>query len=184
MSKTKFVCVTAIGIALFVAMSFVIQVPIFENYYICLGYLVMEVYLYRYGIVSGTIVGTIGVVLYCLLISGLRGMPGWVVGNAMIGFCLGLVFKSTKWRKNWTFYGFCGFEVIIATISGIIFMKSSVESYLYDQHIYARFAKNVYPCIADIAVLLLGLPFCKLLDKRMGKHSNDDLSPHANDPLT
>lgn len=37
---------TAIGIALFVVLSMCLRVPVFENYYLCLGYVVMTVYVW------------------------------------------------------------------------------------------------------------------------------------------
>lgn len=67
MWKTKDICVTGLGIALFVALSMCLRVPVFENYYLCLGYVVMAVYCYSYGAVKGTIVGVAGTILYCLL---------------------------------------------------------------------------------------------------------------------
>ena len=94
------ITVLAVGIALFAALSLCLQVPVFENYYLCLGYAVMAVYCWSFGAVSGAVVGTLGVVLYCLLISGLRGMPGWALGNAVIGILLGLTFRRTKTGKN------------------------------------------------------------------------------------
>ena len=33
----------------------------------------------------------VGVILYCLLTSGLRGMPGWAAGNVVIGVILLLI---------------------------------------------------------------------------------------------
>ena len=73
---TQRISLLAVGIALFVALSMCLQVPVFENYYLCLGYVVMAVYCYSFGTISGTVAGTLGVVLYCLVINGLRGMPG------------------------------------------------------------------------------------------------------------
>lgn len=87
--ETRNICVTAMGVALFVVLSMCLRVPIFENYYVCLGYVVMVVYLYNVGTLSGTIVGCLGTFIYCILISGLRGMPGWVLGNLVIGIMLG-----------------------------------------------------------------------------------------------
>ena len=86
-STTQKITLLAVGIALFVALSMCLQVPVFENYYLCLGYVVMAVYCYSFGTVSGTAAGTLGVVLYCLVINGLRGMPGWALGNIVIGNC-------------------------------------------------------------------------------------------------
>ena len=61
---TQFITLSGIGIALFVALTMCIQVPVFENYYLCLGYVVMMVYCYLYGAAAGTITGTFGVLFY------------------------------------------------------------------------------------------------------------------------
>ena len=86
----------AVGTALFVALSMCLQVPVFENYYLCLGYVVMAVYCWSFGTAAGTAAGTLGVVLYCLVINGLRGMPGWALGNLVIGLCIGPAFRASK----------------------------------------------------------------------------------------
>ena len=41
---TRKLCVTAMGVALFVVLALCLQVPVFENYYLCLGYVVMTVF--------------------------------------------------------------------------------------------------------------------------------------------
>ena len=73
---TKKLCITAMGIALFVVLSLCLQVPVFENYYLCLGYVSMMVFCFYFGPLSGMLVGSLGVVLYCLLIHGTRGDAG------------------------------------------------------------------------------------------------------------
>ena len=35
---TRKLCLTAMGTALFVVFTLCLQVPVFENYYLCLGY--------------------------------------------------------------------------------------------------------------------------------------------------
>lgn len=70
--KTKKIALLAVGIALFVVLSMCLQVPVFENYYLCLGYAVMAVYCYFFGTLAGTAVGFFGVILYCVVINGLR----------------------------------------------------------------------------------------------------------------
>ena len=79
-STTKYITLNGIGIALFVALIMCLQVPVFENYYLCLGYVVMMVYCYKFGPIPGAITGTLGVIIHCVLTSGLRGMPGWSLG--------------------------------------------------------------------------------------------------------
>ena len=168
MTSVKKITITAIGIALFVALTLCLQVPIFENYYICLGYLVMAVYCCSVGVTSGTIVGTFGVILYCLIISGLRGMPGWVLGNIVIGIILGLTFKYTRKMRNKIIkYIICIFAILFSTFLGILVCKSGLESIIYSQPFIVRTASNIYAFVADVVVLIFSVPFCEILDKRI-----------------
>lgn len=167
---TKKVALLGIGTALFVALSLCLQVPVFENYYLCLGYVVMAVYCYSFGTFSGTLTGTLGVVLYCLLINGLRGMPGWALGNIVIGIVLGLTFRLTGKMKNpvWrTAVRVAG--IIAGTALGILLVKSLVESILYAQLLTVRIGKNIYAFVADAVMLAVSLPICAALDNAAGK---------------
>jgi len=168
--STKNVAITAIGIALFVVLSLCLQVPVFENYYLCLGYVVMTVYCYTIGTISGTIVGTFGVVLYCMLISGLRGMPGWAIGNLFLGIILGIVFKFIK-KINKSFWEFLlsSIIVIVATAIAMLVIKSGVESILYAQPIWLRVLKNVYAFVADAFIIIASIPICKFLHPKLNK---------------
>lgn len=170
MTTTKKITITGIGIALFVVLTLCLQVPIFENYYVCLGYLVMAVYCCSFGIISGTIVGTFGVVIYCLIISGLRGMPGWVLGNIAIGIISGLAFKYTRNMKNkFLKYTICIIAIVFSTFLGILILKSGLESIIYTQPFFVRIASNIYAFIADAVVLVFSIPFCEILDLRLKK---------------
>ena len=164
---TKFICINGMGIALFVALSMCLRVPVFENYYLCLGYIVMTVYCYKFGVTSGLITGVFGTILYCLLINGLRGMPGWVIGNIVIAIELGLIFKLTKRLKKPLL------ETVIATIItveavavGILFAKSLVECILYSQPFLIRISNNIYAFVADIVVIVASLPICRIMEKQ------------------
>ncbi len=164
------ITITGIGIALFVALSFVIRVPVFENYYICLGYVVMAVYLYSVGTLHGTLVGTFGVFIYCLLISGLRGMPGWILANIVIGIVLGVAMNKTRGMASSKAATFINITAIVISVAiGILIIKSGVEYFLYAQPFWLRTANNIYAFIADIVTLVLSLPFCYMLDSRIRK---------------
>ena len=168
--RIKWLCVTAIGIALFVVLSLCLQVPVFENYYLCLGYVIMAVCLYTFGVVSGTIVGVLGVVLYCLLTSGLRGMPGWAIGNLVIGIIVGFTFKLTKkLQKTWLQAVLNFLAIAVSTALGILILKSLTEHIIYGQQMLLRMGKNVFAFVADIFVLEFSLPICMLLDKPLTK---------------
>ena len=169
-TATQRISLLAVGSALFVALSMCLQVPVFENYYLCLGYAVMAVYCYSFGTFSGTVVGTLGVILYCLVINGLRGMPGWALGNIVIGICLGLVFRITKQMKNTLLRTILNIAaIVIGTALGILVVKSLTESILYGQMFPVRVGKNIYAFIADVVVLIVSLPICMALDKTAGK---------------
>lgn len=162
--STKKICITAMGIALFVVLSLCLQVPIFENYYLCLGYVVMTVFCCYFGPLSGMTVGGLGVVIYCLLTSGLRGMPGWAIGNLVIGFIVGLTCKVTLKMKNlWLRYLIIGFSIFISVAIAMLGIKSLIESLLYAQPIFLRIGKNVYAFVADVVVMIISLPICIVL---------------------
>ena len=171
--KLKWICATAVSTALFVVLTLCLQVPVFENYYLCLGYIIMAVCLYTFGTVSGTFVGAVGVVLYCLLTSGLRGMPGWSAGNLIIGIIVGLTFKLTKRiKKTWLKAILNFLAIAISTALGILVIKSLTECILYSQPMTVRMGKNIFAFAADIFVLEFSLPICMTLDKPIEKIMN------------
>ena len=158
--STKKICITAMGIALFVVLSLCLQVPVFENYYLCLGYVVMAVFCYYFGPISGMTVGGFGVVLYCLITGGLRGMPGWAIGNLVIGLTVGLTCRLTlKFEKQWLRHALIGLAIVVMLV-----VKSLVEAFLYAQPMLLRIAKNSYAFIADAVVMVISLPICVSLN--------------------
>ena len=169
-SKTKNITITGMGITLFVVLTLCLQVPVFENYYLCLGYIVMSIYLYSFGVINGTIVGVVGVVIYCLLIGGLNGLPGWSVGNIAIGVILGLTFKMTKKMKNIVLENMLNvLSIIISTAIGMLVIKSSIECLLYAQPFWVRTSNNIFAFVADVVVLMAALPICKIVDPLIRK---------------
>ena len=162
MTKTlKHVCFTAMGTALYVVLALCLQVPVFENYYLCLGYVSMMVFCYFFGAASGMAVGTLGVVLYCLLTNGLRGLPGWAAGNLVIGLVVGLTCSFTQKLENAFLRNIIiAVAIVLSTAAGILGLKSLVEMLLYAQPMAVRVAKNIYAFVADVVVLIASLPIC------------------------
>lgn len=170
MGKTKQITTIGIGIALFVTLSLCLQVPVFENYYLCLGYIVMAVYCYSVGTISGTLVGVFGTILYCILISGLRGMPGWSIGNIAIGLIIGTAFMLTKNIKSKPLYAIIIItSIVTSTAIGILGIKSITEVILYSQPFMVRVASNMTAFIADVIVLIMSLPVCHIVNKHIAK---------------
>jgi len=163
----KNITINAMGIALFVVLTLCIQVPVFENYYLCLGYVAMTAYCYIVGVTSGTIVGTIGVIIYCLLTSGLRGMPGWAVGNLFLGIIMGITFKYTKKLNNkYVEIIISSIIVIIGTGVAMLIIKSDIEAHLYMQPFWLRVTKNVYAFVADAFMIIISIPLCRFLEPK------------------
>ena len=176
MTKTiKNICFTAMGVALYVVLTLCLQVPVFENYYLCLGYVSMMVFCYYFGAASGITVGVLGVVLYCLLSNGLRGLPGWAAGNLVIGLVVGLTCSFTKKMENAVLRNIIiAIAVIVSTAIGILGIKSIVEVILYAQPMLVRVAKNIYAFVADVVVLIASLPICICLNGTIRKFLKEE----------
>lgn len=168
--SVKLLALLAAGVALFVVLSLCLQVPVFENYYLCLGYVVMAVYCWCFGPLAGTTVGFFGVILYCLVISGLRGMPGWALGNIPIGLALGFYARAARKMKSRPLALALAIPLVAAVCAlGILGIKSLTESLLYLQPFALRVGKNFTAFVADAAVLILSLPLCWKLERPAGK---------------
>ena len=169
MTPARRVSIIGIGIALYVALSLALQVPFFENYYLCLGYIALAVYCYLFGPVAGALVGTIGCVLHALAINGLRGMPGWALGNLVIGLSLGWLFRMTlRQGRSAPRFIITVLGMVLITAVAILGVKSLTDVVLYGQPMWARILKNSYAFVADSVVLVLGIPFCIASEKILG----------------
>lgn len=176
MSNTKKIALTGIGIALFVVLSLCLQVPVFQNYYLCLGYIVMMTWLVNVGTVSGTLVAVLGTVLYCILISGLRGLPGWATGNIAIGLIVGYYLNNIrtgiKQQSKPSVIFVWIVDVVVMTFAvaaGILLIKSVVEVVLYSQPMLVRITTNMAAYAADCVTLYIGLPIALTVKKIMTK---------------
>ena len=130
----------------------------------------MAVYCYSVGTVSGTITGVLGVVVYCLLTGGLRGMPGWSLGNIAIGITVGhAAGKIRRAEKPRARYFIWIISSVIGTAAGILGIKSAVDSLIRSQPFLVRAATNIYAFAADAFVLIIALPICQVLDPHIRK---------------
>lgn len=176
--RIKDITYLAIGIALFVVLSMCLRVPVFENYYLCLGYVVMTVYIWNFKWYEGTIIGVLGVILYSWIGGlGVNGLPGWATGNLVIGFILGItlplfkkladkIVKSEELAKKKAIIVPLFIVVaIIATFIGIELVKSFVDMFVVSQPFAVRFIKNFNSFIADAFVIVASVPVCLALEK-------------------
>lgn len=176
--RIKDITYLAIGIALFVVLSMCLRVPVFENYYLCLGYVVMTVYIWNFKWYEGTIIGVLGVILYSWIGGlGVNGLPGWATGNLVIGLILGMtlplfkkladkVIKSGELaKKKAIIIPLFIIVAIIATFIGIELVKSFVDMFVVSQPFAVRFIKNFNSFIADAFVIVASVPVCLALEK-------------------
>ncbi len=175
--KTKDITFLAAGIALFVVLSMCLRFPVFENYYLCLGYIVMTVYIWCFKWYEGAIIGFLGVILYCIIGGlGFNGMPGWSVGNIVIGLIIGVSLKYIQQLKSKTLQVILtAIAAIVATFIGIELIKSLIDSFVVGQPFIVRFAKNMTSFIADAFVIVISLPICVLIEKPARKLRNGAL---------
>ena len=165
--KTKDITFLALGIALFVALSMCLRVPVFDNYYLCLGYIVMTVYIWCFNWYEGAVIGFFGVILYCMIGGlGFNGMPGWAVGNIVIGLITGVSLKYIQRIENKTLQVVLTAVVaVIATFAGIEVIKSLIDSVVVGQPFFVRVAKNFTSFVADAFVIVGRLPVCALIEE-------------------
>ena len=164
--KTKTLTTISLGIALYVVLSYLIPIRVIGNYFLCLGYVILVVYPYVYGKFAGLAVGFFGTLLYCILASSYNGMVGWVLGNAFIGFVLGMVFDKTKKMSNPLKAVIDIAAMAISCAIGIILIKSLTETILFRVPILVRLSANSAPFVMDLIVMVVAYPVAILFDKR------------------
>lgn len=164
--KTKTLTTISLGIALYVVLSYLIPIRVIGNYFLCLGYVILVVYPYIYGKFAGLAVGFFGTLLYCILASSYNGMVGWVLGNAFIGFVLGIVFDKTKEMSNPLKAVIDIAAMAISCAIGIILIKSLTETILFRVPILVRLSANSVPFVMDLIVMVVAYPVAILFDKR------------------
>ncbi len=162
MSKTKSVCLTGIGIALYVVLSMLIKIPVIGHISLDLGYIVLAIYCYFYGEISGAIVGACGCFLVSLLGSGWIGI-GWPLGNLFIGAVCGRTYKMKKWDIL-----FHILFTIVAVFIGIGLIKTIIECAMYSIPFEVKFVKDCVAFIMDAITMCIGLLIANNIKKIRG----------------
>ena len=164
-TKINFIAITAIGIALYVALSMTMKIPIIGHIGLDLGYIALAVYCYCYGPLSGAIVGAGGCTLVSLITSGWFP-PGWVLGNILIGFVCGKFYN----RENKKLRIPINIAVsIIAIFVGIIVIKTAVECMMFNIPVVVKLPKNAVAALVDTITMCAGLFVAYQIDPRINK---------------
>ena len=164
MIKIKKICFTALGIALYVCVSMLLKIPVgIGHLSLDLGYVVLAVYCYIYGGISGAIVGACGCFTVSLITTSWISVE-WTMGNFLIGIICGVVYNKVKDKK---------FDILISTIVtvvavfiGVGIIKTVVECAIYSLPLSIKFAKNCVAFVMDAAVMSIGIVFAKQFLKR------------------
>lgn len=163
MSKNlKFITTTAIGIALYVVLSMTAKIPVIGHISLDLGYIVLAVYCYLFGGISGAIVGGAGCVLVSLVSSGWFP-PGWMLGNILIGIICGAFYAMDNKTGNRSVFNVL--LTVMAVVVGVAMIKTVVECILYGIPLAVKLPKNAVAAAMDALVMSIGAVFAPRLER-------------------
>lgn len=155
MNKTKTICNLALGIALYVALSATVKIPLIGHIQTDLGYVAFGAYLVMFGW-QAVVVGVFGCIIESLLFSGWFPI-GWAVGQVFIGIMCGLWYKYTDKKpnayKNITRVA-C---TVLAVFIGVGLIKTIIECQLYSIPFEIKFAKDMIAFISDTIPMIFGV---------------------------
>ena len=152
MNKTKKIAFLGVGIALYVVLGLVMNIPLLAGTHLQtdLGYIAYSVFLILFGWV-GVVVGIIGCFIESVITSG--WIPyGWIVGQAFIGIVCGITYKKTD--KKWIHI----LVTVISVFIGIAVIKTGIECVLFNIPLVVKFPKNFVAFVADSIPMIAGLP--------------------------
>lgn len=151
MNEIKRISLCGLGIALYVAISMTIKIPLVGHASLDLGYIVFAVYCYYFGSAIGATVGGVGCMLVSLLTSGWFP-PGWIAGNILIGLIVGTV----GYRKNISaIKRVC--IVVFAVFLGIFCVKTAIECAIYSIPLAVKIPKSAVVFVTDAIVMSIGI---------------------------
>lgn len=146
---TKYVCLVALGTALYVVLSFFIKIPLIGHIGLDLGYIAIAVYAYHFGCVPAMLTGALGCTLVSVLLYGWFP-PGWFLGNVIIGAACGYAYK----------YRNLSLSICVTAASvfvGIVVVKTVVECLMFGIPVAIKVPKNAVAAVADFIVMCIGL---------------------------
>ena len=147
--NARSICVTGLGVALYVALSFVAKIPLIGHISLDLGYIALAIYAYYFGPVIAAIVGGCGCVLVSLLASGWFPF-GWLLGNIAIGIICGKEYSRGDLLSRLI-------VTILAVLFGVAIVKTVVECLLFSIPLMTKLPKNAIAAAVDAIAMVLGL---------------------------
>lgn len=172
---------TLLSIALFAIVSVICSsISILESSQICLGYVVLVLGCYATGICSGTLIGVLGTIIYCIVARDFQSLLGLTIANFVIGINLGVWMQALKemnkerglWKFGTKFFGSL-IIVITSTALGML-LKNMIELLvvkvpiwglleLRNIVIYDSGMHNVNYFIVTSLIILISIPIAVLV---------------------
>ena len=146
---TRKTAITALGIALYAALSMTLKIPLISHIALDLGYIALAIYAYIFGPAIAAIVGALGCTIISLLTTGWFP-PGWFLGNIVIGYVCGRWYKEDKIVCN------CVISVA-AVFIGILCIKTGVECAMFSIPLVVKLPKNAIAALVDAIVMCIGV---------------------------
>jgi uncharacterized membrane protein len=149
--KIRNVAFIGLGIALYIVMSLTLKIPLISHISVDLGYIVLAVYCYNFGAISGALVGAVGCSLMSTLVYGMFPI-GWLIGNLVIGAVCGLLYARNgkfKYIRNIII-------TIVMVFIGVGLIKTIIECKLYHIPFGIKFVKNLVAFACDSIVMVIG----------------------------
>lgn len=167
MKKTKQLTTTAVLTALYFILSALIKIPVVGNIKLDLGYIVLPVAAVSLGAVPTMLIGALGVFLESALMSQ-RGISlGWILMNAIAGYCCGHVMYRAAGGDRKKFWIKTCLVVTVSMFAGVV-VKTLVDCLLYDVALVAKIPSSLAAWILDSLVMLaIGTPLSLALKKQL-----------------
>lgn len=149
MTKTKRIVQIGIGIALYVVLSMLLNIPIVGHVRFDAGYVCYAVYLDLFGW-WGILVGVLGCFLKGYISDGWIPFT-WMIGQTIVGLSCSAVFAKTNKVSLKVA------AIVISVIVGIGFVSSLLSALMFGQPIALKIGRGMITAVADIIPMVVGL---------------------------
>lgn len=159
MNDTRHICTTAIGVAIYCALSMSMRIPLgIGHIAVDLGYIALAVYAYNIGGISAAIVGGCSAAIMSIL-TGWFSL-GWVLANVSVGLICGRFYDKSDTKKAMLFN--VGLTVAAAGI-GMLVIKTAVSCWMWSTPVLVKLPKSISAWVTDSVVMCVGIPLARRL---------------------
>lgn len=159
MNKTRYICTTAIGIAIYCALSMSMRIPLgIGHIAVDLGYVALAVYAYNVGSIPAAIVGGCSAAIMSIL-TGWFSLE-WVLANISVGLICGRFYdkSNTKRAMIWN----VGLTVLAVAI-GMLIIKTAVSCWMWSIPMLVKLPKSIAAWVTDSIVMCASIPLARRL---------------------